>query len=109
MNKIIETIVGDLSEKRRYRDAEKRAGQLPGEYAEAYKNIRNYIWGTAGITSIDPLVALVDLLEESATNGTPVLEVTGTDVAAFADELVRGEASYKTQQAEKLNRKMSKE
>ena len=44
MNKIINTIIGDLNEKKEYRDNEKRAKTLPAEYAEAYKQIRNYIW-----------------------------------------------------------------
>lgn len=49
MSNIIETIIGDLNEKRRYRANEKRANALPAEYAEAYKNIRNYLWNTSGI------------------------------------------------------------
>lgn len=108
MNKIIDSLVGDLNEKKRYRENEKRAKALPTEYAEAYKNIRNYLWNTSGILKIDPLVTLVDMLEEAAANGKHVLEVTGPDVAAFADEFVRGEMSYKDQQGKKLNDKMNK-
>lgn len=108
MSKIINSIIGDLNEKKRYRDNEKRAKALPEEYAEAYKNIRNYLWSTSGILKIDPLFALVDMLEEAAAEGKHVLDVTGPDVAAFADEFVRGEASYKDQQGKKLNDKMNK-
>lgn len=108
MSKIIDTIIGDMSEKKRYRQAEKRAKAFPAEYAEAYKEIRNYIWGTSGIVTIEPLVTLVDMLEEAAANNKRVVEITGTDVAAFADELVRGELSYKTQLAKKLNDKLNK-
>jgi len=108
MSKIINTIVGDLGEKKRYRQNEKRAKALPAEYAEAYKNIRNYLWTTSGILKIDPLVSLVDMLEQAAAEGKHVLEITGSDVAAFADEFVRGEISYKDQQSKKLNEKMSK-
>lgn len=108
MSSIINTIIGDMSEKKRYRAAEKRAKSLPTEYAEAYKDIRNYIWGTSGIVTIEPLVNLVDMLEEAAVAQKRVIEVTGPDVAAFADELVRGEASYKTTLGEKLNKKLNK-
>lgn len=108
MNKIINTIIGDLNEKKEYRDNEKRAKTLPAEYAEAYKQIRNYIWNTSGLLTIQPLIALVDLLEEAAASGKRVVDITGSDVAAFADELVRSESSWKDQQRKKLNDKFSK-
>lgn len=108
MNKIIDTIVGDLNEKKRYKENEKRAKALPAEYAEAYDTIKHYLWNTSGILTIDPLVALVDMLEEAAANGKHVIDVTGPDVAAFADDLVSGEKSYKDQQRKKLNDKLNK-
>ncbi len=107
MNKIINAIIGDLNEKKKYRDNEKRAKSLPTEYAKAYNDIKQYLWATSGILTIDPLVSLVDLLEEAAANGKHVVEITGPDVAAFADELVRGESSWKDQQRQKLNKKLN--
>ena len=103
MSKIIDTIIGSLDDKRAYRDNEARAKALPTEYATAYKEIKNYIFHTSGIITIEPLKVLVDMLEEAAANGKHVLEITGPDVAAFADELVRGEKSYFEQQRKKLN------
>ena len=108
MSKILDFIAGDFAEKKKYRDNEKRANMLPGEYAKAYKEIKHYLWNTSGILTIDPLVLLVDLFEESATNGKSVVEVTGEDVAAFADEFVSDESSYKNQQRKKLNDKFNK-
>lgn len=55
---------------------------------------------------MDPLKSLVDLLEEAAADNRRVLDITGPDVAAFADELVRGEKSYHDKQREKLNKKL---
>jgi DNA-binding ferritin-like protein (Dps family) len=107
MGKIINTIIGDLNEKREYRRNEARAKALSGEYAVAYKEIKNYIFCTSGIISIEPLKVLVDMLEEAAANGRHVLDITGPDVAAFADELVRGEKSYFEQQRKKLNNSMA--
>jgi len=101
---IIDTLIGDLNEKRKYRENEKRAKALPTEYAEAYKKIKHYLWNTSGILTIDPLVSLVDLLEEAAANNRNVVDITGPDVAAFADDLVKGESSYKDRQREKLNK-----
>ncbi len=108
MSKIINTIIGDLTEKKKYRQNEKRAKALPTEYAEAYNDIKHYLWSTSGILTIDPLISLVDMLEEAAADGKHVVDVTGSDVAAFADDLVRGESSYKDQQRKKLNDKLNK-
>lgn len=108
MSKIIDTIIGDLNEKKEYRDNEKRAKSLPAEYAKAYTQIRNYIWNTSGLLTIQPLISLVDILEEAAANDKRVIDITGPDVAAFADELVRGESSWKDQQRKKLNDKLNK-
>ena len=107
MNKILNAIIGDFKEKKRYRKNEKRAKALPTEYAEAYKNIKHYLWNTSGILTIDPLISLVDMFEEASANGRNVLDITGSDVASFADELVRGEKSWKDQQRNKLNRKLN--
>ena len=108
MNKIIDTIVGNLDEKREYKKNEARAKALPAEYAEAYKEIKNYIFRTSGVYTMEPLKSLVDLLEEAAAEGKNVLEVTGPDVAAFADELVRGEKSYQDKERTKLNANLAK-
>lgn len=109
MGKIIDTIIGSLDEKRDYHKNEARAKALQGEYAVAYKEIRNYLFHTSGIVTIEPLKALVDMLEEAAANGKHVVEVTGPDVAAFADELVRGEKSYLDGYRKKLNEKIGKD
>lgn len=108
MGKIIDTIVGNLSEKKEYRENEKRAKALPTEYAEAYKNIKQYILTTSGIFSFESLKALIDMLEDAAANNKRVTDITGPDVAVFADELVRGTESYQDHQRAKLNKNMTK-
>lgn len=108
MGKIIDTIIGDLGEKKEYRKLKARAKALPGEYAKAYKEITHYIFTTSGILSIEPLKALVDMLEDAEATNRHVTDITGPDVAAFADELVRGEKSYFDQQRRKLNDTMTK-
>lgn len=107
MNKIIDTIIGSIDEKKAYMANEKRAMSLPKEYSDAYKEIKNYIFHTSGIVTMQPLVSLTDLLEEAAANGKHVTEVTGPDVAAFADELVKGEKSYYDDQRKKLNKNIA--
>lgn len=107
MGKIVDTIIGNLDEKHQYEQNEARAKALPAEYAAAYKDIKHYIFSTSGILSITPLKTLVDILEEAAANGKHVLDITGPDVAAFADELVRGEKSYQDKQRHKLNKSIA--
>lgn len=107
MNKIIKTIIGDLNEKKEYRQNEKRAKALPAEYAAAYKQIKHYIFATSGILNGEPLKVLVNMFEDAAAENRRVIDIIGTDVAAFADELVRGEKSYRDLQREKLNSKMA--
>ena len=53
-------------------------------------------------------MALVDLLEDAAANDKRVLEITGPDVAAFVDELVKGEESYQEHQRKKLNENIAR-
>ena len=76
MGNIINTVIGDMSEKKSYKENEKRAKALPTEYSEAYKDIKHYIFSTAGITSMEPLKVLVDILEEAAADGKSVVEGT---------------------------------
>jgi len=109
MGNILNKILGDLDEKKAYIQNEKRAKALPPEYAKAYKNIRGYIFNTSGIFSMEPLITLVDIFEEASADGKKVIDITGQDVAAFADELVRGTKSYQDQQREKLNKNMKEE
>jgi len=108
MSKIIDKLIGDLGEKKRYRENEKRAKELPGEYGKAYREIQGYLFSTSGVLTIDPFITLVDMLEEASAEGKPVVELTGPDVAAFADELVRGEETWQDHQRKKLNDKMGK-
>lgn len=103
MNKFIDKVIGDLNEKKDYKQNEARAKKLPAEYAAAYKEIKHYLFSTSGIISFEPLKTLVEMFEEAAANGKSVTSITGPDVAAFADELVRGEKSYYDTQRKKLN------
>lgn len=107
MSKIIDTIIGNIDQKKEWRAIEKRAKKLPKEYRIAYLEIRKYIWNSTGISTMEPFKWLLDLFEESIQNGRHVLEVTGNDVAAFTDDLVKGEKSYFEDWRKKLNRTMA--
>lgn len=108
MYKLIDTLIGDMEGKKKYLANEKRAKALPKEYANVYKDIKKYIFQTSGILTMEPLEALVDILQEAAANGRSVTEFTGKDVASFVDELVKDTRSWQDQQRQKLNDKLNK-
>ena len=105
MNDFLTKIIGD---KKEWRAIEKRAKALPHDYRIAYEEIKHYLWTSSGITTIDAFRVLIDLFEESAANGRQVLEITGNDVAAFCDELVKGEKTYFENLRKKLNSNIAK-
>ena len=94
-------------EKRKYRQMQKRAKALPEDYSYVYHKIQHYMWGHAGGSGMDmmPILAdLLDLFETGAAEGKRVLDITGEDVAAFCDELLRNARTWTGNQRESLNR-----
>lgn len=107
MNNFIQKIIGDLAEKKEWYATEARSKKLPREYRIVYEEIKQYIWKGAGPASIDIFKGLVELFEDAAASGRKVLEITGDDVAAFCDELLRDEKSYIDQLGESLNQRVA--
>ncbi|KIL50617.1 DUF1048 domain-containing protein [Jeotgalibacillus soli] len=105
---IFEKIIGSLDDKREWRAMEARAKALPSEYRNAYKAIQKYMW-TAGGGPTDwkdssrILYGILDLFEEGAAEGKKVTDLTGEDVAAFCDDLVKDEKTWKDKYRKKLN------
>lgn len=108
MNNLLNIVLGDLEGKKEWRAMEARAKALPDEYRIAYNEIKHYIWKSSGISTMDVFRVLLDLFEESAANGQHVLEITGNDVAAFCDELVKDEKTYAGDWRKKLNQTIAK-
>ncbi|MBT2738941.1 DUF1048 domain-containing protein [Bacillus sp. ISL-7] len=105
---IFEKIIGSLDDKREWREMEALAKALPSEYRNAYKAIQKYMW-TAGGGPTDwkdssrIFVGILDLFEEGAAEGKKVTDLTGEDVAAFCDDLVKDEQTWKDKYRKKLN------
>lgn len=94
-------------EKREYKQKEGRVEALPEDYRYVYRQIQQYMWGYSRGSGMDmlPIFAdLLDLFETGAAEGKRVLEVTGEDVAAFCDELLRNAKTYTGNRREALNR-----
>ncbi|QOR68029.1 DUF1048 domain-containing protein [Cytobacillus suaedae] len=109
----LEKIIGSLEDKREWKAMEARAKALPSEYLSAYNAIQQYMWTTSGLTDWKETSrifgGLIDLFEEGAADGKKVTDLTGEDVAAFCDELVKDTKTWKDKYREKLNDKIGKE
>jgi DNA-binding ferritin-like protein (Dps family) len=98
-------------EKREFKQKQARAAALPEEYRYVYHKIQYYMWSYSGGSGMDMLPILSDLLElfeTGAAEGKHVLDITGEDVAAFCDELLRNAKTYTQNRREALNRDILK-
>ena len=78
-----------LEGKKEWRALQKRANQLPNDYRIVYKEIQKYFM------KVDPVNLASDFqpLVDNAQQEKSVLQVTGEDVAAFADGLLVNQAT----------------
>ena len=86
-----------MREKREYRDHMKRVDALPEDYQYLFKKIQSHMWQFAAGNGYDMMKVhydLIDLSESGAAEGRHGLDITGEDVAAFGDELLRGAETY---------------
>ena len=78
-----------IQEKREYRAYKQRVENLPGEYRKAMKAIEEYMWNFAkGAGMLEHLKNILEMFENSASEGLSVRDVVGEDIAEFADSLL---------------------
>ncbi len=106
---IIKLIIGDMEDKRAYKQMMKRVDVLPKDYRFAFRKIQHYMF-SVGPPGGDMTIFtdLVDLFEASAAEGKQVLDVIGSNVGEFCDEFMRA-AVTNTENTEKLREKLNKE
>ena len=83
--------------KKEWRAHVARVKALPHDYQIVYKEIQKYLFKVGPVDLTDGtglLAGIVDLFEEGAASGKGVLEVTGSDVAAFCDDLIKDSITY---------------
>lgn len=103
MLELLKKLVGD---KKEYKQQMARVEMLPEDYKFVFEKIQKYMWNFAAGEGYDMLkihYELIDLFEVGAAEGKQVLEITGEDVAAFCDELLRNAKTYTENWREKLN------
>ncbi|MFI8658234.1 DUF1048 domain-containing protein [Priestia megaterium] len=78
-----------IGEKREYRIYKERVNQLPEEYKKAMKAIESYMWNFAkGAGMLELLKNILEMFENSASDGLNVRDVVGNDIAEFADSFL---------------------
>ncbi|MER5546736.1 DUF1048 domain-containing protein [Streptomyces sp. NPDC002589] len=82
--------------KKQWRAHLARVKALPPDYQIVYKEMQKYLFKVGPISLPDgPLLpGIVDFFEEGVAAGKGVLELIGTDVAAFCDDLIKDFPTY---------------
>lgn len=109
MMEMFKKLIGD---KKEYKVMMARVEVLPEDYKFVFKKIQNYMWNFSAGNGMDMLhiqYELIDLFEAGAADGRQVLEITGNDVASFADELVANAKTYVAKYREDLNLSIMKQ
>ncbi|MFD1674093.1 DUF1048 domain-containing protein [Alicyclobacillus fodiniaquatilis] len=97
--------------KKEWRAHMARVKALPKDYQIVYKEIQKYLFKVGPVELTDGtglLSGIIDLFEEGVVLGKSVLEVTGTDVAAFSDALVKDSKTYADIYQESVGQEVNK-
>ncbi|WP_326909913.1 DUF1048 domain-containing protein [Sedimentibacter sp. MB31-C6] len=96
--------------KKEWRAHMARVKALPKDYQIVYKEIQKYLYKVGPVELTDGiglLSGIIDLFEEGALLGKGVLEVTGIDVAAFCDDLIKDSKTYADIYQESVNQEVN--
>ena len=82
--------------KKQWRAHTARVKALPPDYRIVYREMQKYLFKVGPVSLSDgPLLnEIVDFFEEGVAAGKGVVELIGTDVAAFCDDLVKDSPTY---------------
>lgn len=97
--------------KKKWRAHVARVKGLPQDYQIVYKEIQKYLFKVGPVELAEGtglLSGIVDLFEEGAASGKGVLEVTGSDVAAFCDDLIKDSKTYADIYQESVGQEVNK-
>jgi DNA-binding ferritin-like protein (Dps family) len=93
--------------KKQWRAHLARVKALPPDYQIVYKEIQKYLFkvGPTDLTEGNLLSGIVDFFEEGVAAGKGVIELIGTDVAAFCDDLIKDSRTYAEIYQESITKK----
>lgn len=98
-----------IKDNKEYKQQMKHVNSMPKDYKFVFKKIQSYMWmftSGAGYDMIEVQQGLVELFDSGISSGKKVLEITGNDVAAFCEELLRNCKTYTGNWRDKLNREI---
>jgi DNA-binding ferritin-like protein (Dps family) len=83
--------------KKQWRAHVARVKALPPDYRIVYQEMQKYLFkvGPADLYDGRLLTGIVDFFEEGAAAGKNVLELIGSDVAAFCDGLIKDSPTHR--------------
>ena len=89
---LLELVVGDLEDKKQYRQYRARVKALPPGYREAAAALERYAMNLGptddGAALVAMLADLADLLERSAADGVRIRDLVGEDPVEFAEAFI---------------------
>ena len=89
MSNVFGKLVGDLSQKRQYREYRARVKALPEPYRSTGRALERYLLNLGAGSDSEQMLRmlddLVELLEQAVADGTPVRDVVGDDPVEFAE------------------------
>lgn len=97
--------------KKEWRAHTARVEALPQDYQIVYREIQKYLFKVGPIEltqSTGLLSGIVDHFEEGAAMGKAILDLTGKDIAAFCDDLIKDSKTYAEVYQETANREGAK-
>lgn len=93
MSNFIEKVVGDLGDKRRWKEHKARVKALPEPYRATVEALERYLMHFGAISKGDVLVSMVedldDLFEQAALDQTSIRAVVGEDPVEFAETFLQ--------------------
>ncbi|WP_423363887.1 DUF1048 domain-containing protein [Mycoplasma sp. P36-A1] len=112
IKELIEATKRMKHDKKEYKKYVARVEKLPKDYHFVYKQIEKYLWEFSDFTGENTLNSLNDLLnmfEEGVLDNRDVYDITGEDVAEFAENIVKATSnSWIEKRKEKLNKNIQK-
>lgn len=93
--------------KKQWRAHLARVKALPPDYQIVYKEMQRYLFkvGPVDLAEGNLLAGIVDFFEEGVADGKGVLQLTGDDVAAFTDGLIKDSRTHAEVYQEAVNGK----
>ncbi|MGO1411958.1 MULTISPECIES: DUF1048 domain-containing protein [unclassified Microbacterium] len=90
--KWIELVTGSLEDKKTYRRLKERQKQLPSPYRETAEALERYLMSVGGLAGgavlLEMMRDLLELMESTAENRSPVREVVGEDPVEFIETFI---------------------